>query len=626
MKKITFLVTLMLTSFYGFSQTSYYSNDFEAGLGGWVATDLNNDTYNWAILNASSVNAALGNGSLMSFSYNNSPPLAITPNNLVTSPAINLTAVTDSNLYLFYDQVTNASYPAEHYAVYITTSNDPAVITASTPIYETTVNNGALATKSFNITSYIGQTIYVSYRHFDCNDQYFLIIDNVNVKSLASNDVQLVSAKLNRYAAMNSTNTLNLTVKNTGINPVTNLTINWNDGETDHIVTVNKNIAVGATGTVNHPTTVQYSTVVDKNITITITQVNGVADSFPANNTGAKKFNTVSQASKKRVLIEEGTGTWCGWCPRGAVALDYMDANFADDYVGVAVHNGDPMVLTAYDNGADFSGFPGMNVDRVVLGADVSQGSMSSNVNSRKTLTTPVSIEANGSVTGSNIIINANATFRTNLSSANYRLGVIISENNVTGTASGYKQTNYYAGGNNGPMGGYESLPSSVPANQMVYQHVGRALLGGYQGQVDSVPANITDGQTITYTFNYTVPATSNINNMHAVIVLIDQETGEVLNARSADLATLAVSQNTVATTFEIYPNPTSDFFNVSNLKGGDYTISIYDLSGRLIQTNKKEVIDNQDVMISIQGMAKGEYIVNFATGNTSYSKQLLVK
>ncbi|MGV9002981.1 Omp28-related outer membrane protein [Flavobacterium sp.] len=626
MKKITFLVTLMLTSFYGISQTSYYSNDFEAGLGGWVAADLNNDGFNWAILNASTVNPALGNGSLMSFSYNNSPPLAITPDNLVTSPAINLTAVTDPNLYLFYDQVTNADYPAEHYAVYVTTSNDPAVITASTPIYETTVSSGALTTKSFNMTSYIGQTVYVSYRHFNCNNEYFLIIDNVNLKSLAANDVQLVSAKLTRYAALNSTNTLTFTVKNTGSNPVTNLTLNWNDGVTDHIVTVNKNLAVGATGTVNHPTTVQYNTVVDKNLALSITQVNGAADSFPANNTGTRKFNTVSQSSVKRVLIEEGTGTWCGWCPRGAVAMEYMDTNSPNDFVGVAVHNGDPMTLAEYDGGAQFSGFPGMNVDRVVFGADVSQATMTSNVNSRKTLTTPVSIEANGSVTGSTIVINANATFRTNMSTGNLRLGVIITEDNVTGTATGYKQTNYYAGNNNGAMGGYETLPNPVPASQMVYNHVGRALLGGYQGQANSVPSTITDGQTVTYTFNYTVPAASNINNMHAVIVLIDQETGEVLNARSAELATLAVSQNTVASTFEIYPNPAGEFFNVSNLKSGEYTISIYDLAGRLIQTSKKEIIENQELMIPIQGVAKGEYIVNFATGNASYSKQLLVK
>lgn len=306
--------------------------------------------------------------------------------------------------------------------------------------------------------------------------------------------------------------------------------------------------------------------------------------------------------------------------------MNYMDTTYPNEFIGIAVHNEDPMMLPEYDGGAGFSGFPGMNVDRIVLGADVSQSTMVTNLNSRKTLTTPVSLVATGSVNGSNITINANATFRTNFSNANYKLGVIITESNVTGTANGYKQTNYYAGGANGVMGGYETLPNPVPANQMVYNHVGRALLGGYSGQDGSVPTTITDGQTITYTFNYTVPATSNINNMHAIVILIDQNNGEIINAKSAELATLAVSQNNIAPSFDIYPNPTSDFFNISNLKSGDYTINIYDMSGRLIQTNKKEVIENQELTIAVKGISRGEYIVNIASENSSFSKQLLIK
>lgn len=623
MKKITLLL-LFATSFV-FSQTTYYSENFETGLNSWVASDLNTDGLSWSVIDASGINPIFGVGSLVSFSYDDATSSAVTPNDLVTSPAIDLSVVTDSNLFLFYDQITSANWPNEKYAVYVTTSNDPAAIIASTPVYVTTVANGDLANKAINLTAYIGQTVYVSFRHYECYDQYYLIIDNISIKSLLANDVQLVSAKLNRYALINSTNSLTLTVKNTGSNPVTTLTLNWNDGA-DHTVTVNKSLAVGETGTVIHPTTVQYSSVVDKNLALNITQVNGNADSSPSNNIGSKKFNTVSQASPKKVLFEEGTGTWCGWCPRGAIAMNYMVTTYPNEFIGVAVHNQDPMTLTAYDSGADFSGFPGMNVDRVVLGEGVSQTSMTTNLNNRKTLTIPVNLVATGGVNGSNITINANATFRSVFSNSNFRLGVIITEDNVTGTATGYRQTNYYAGGANGVMGGYETLANPVPANQMVYDHVGRALLGGYTGQANSVPTSISDGQTVTYTFNYTVPATSNINNMHAVLILIDQESGEIVNAKSAELATLDVSQNNIATTFEIYPNPANEFFNISNLKSGDYSISIYDLAGRLIQTNSKQVNDNEDLMIPIKGISKGEYIVNIATGNTSYSKQLLVK
>jgi len=627
MRKTTLLLMLLLISSFGFAQTTYYSEDFESGnLNGWTTNDLDADGLQWAVLDASGINSAFGNGALVSFSYDDATTSAVTPDNLVTSPAINLSAVTDSNVYLFYDYQTSSSWPNEHYAVYVTTSVDPAVISAATPIFESTVTSGTLATKFINLTAYIGQTVYISFRHYSCTDNYYLVVDNIKLKSLAANDVQLVSAKLNRYALLNSTNALTFTVKNAGSNPITNLTINWNDG-TNHSVTVNKSLAVGATGTVVHPTTVQYGTIVEKNLALSITAVNGNTDPVMSNNTGSIKFNTVSQTSPKKVLFEEGTGTWCGWCPRGSVAMAYMDTTYPNEFIGVAVHNEDPMMITDYNDGAAFSGFPGMNVDRVVKGADVNQTTMVNNLNTRKILITPVSLEATGQVNGSNVTITANATFRTNFANANYRLGVIVSEDNVTGTIAGYKQTNYYSGGANGAMGGYESLANPVPATSMIYNHVGRQLLGGYDGQDGSVPTTITDGETISYTFNYTVPATSNVNNMHAVLVLIDQDNGEIVNSKSVQMNTLAVNQNEITTNILVYPNPTSDFINISNLKSGDYKITIYDMLGRVVQSNEnKNVTENQILTIPVKGIAKGEYVVSIATGNTSYSKQLLVK
>ncbi len=629
MKKTTFLLALLFTSVFGFAQTTYYSEDFESGdLNGWTSVDSDGDGFQWDVLNASSINAAFGNGALVSFSYDDASTSPLTPDNLVTSPAIDLTGVTDPNIYLLYDQIVNSSYPAEHYAVYVTTSNDPAVIEATTPVYETTVSSGTLANKFFNISSHIGETVYVSFRHYSCTDAYFLILDNVVIKSLANNDASLVSAKLNRYSLQSTDNTLTLTVKNTGANPITNLTVNWNDGTTDHISTITKSIAIGATSTtVVHPVKVNYSSVVEKNLALNITAVNGNTDPIPANNSTLKKFNTVSGPSTKRVLFEEGTGTWCGWCPRGMVAMAYMDTTYPTEFIGVAIHNQDPMTVDEYDGNAGFSSFPGMNVDRIVKGADVTQALMVSNLNTRKILTTPVALDANGGVNGSDITINAMATFRTNFANANYRLGVIISEDAVTGTDVSYNQHNYYSGGANGAMGGFESLASSVPAADMVYNHVGRELIGGYNGQDGSVPATITDGQTVNYTFNYTVPATSNIDNMHAVLVLIDQDNGEVVNAKSVELATLAVNHNEIGATVQVYPNPASDLINISNLKSGDYKITIYDLLGKVIQTNEsKNVSENQTLSIPVKGIATGEYILNIATGNTSYSKQLLVK
>ena len=306
MKKITFIaITLMLTiSNLSFAQT-YYSENFDGGtLNGWVVNDLDGDTHNWDVLNASTINTNLGSGSLVSFSFDDPTNLPLTPDNLATSPAIDLTAVTGSNVFFLYDQLTSSSWPDEHYAIYISTSNDPAVITASTPFYETDVPDLVLTNKAFDLTSYIGQTIYISFRHYSCTDKYYLIIDNISVTTLPNDDVSILSSTLNRYSLLNTDNTISLKVKNNGANTVNNLTVKWNDG-VDHTSIIPVTITSQEVVTIDHPIAVNYSTLVDENISTTITNVNGNVDTDLSNNSSSNKFNTISQASPKRVLLKK---------------------------------------------------------------------------------------------------------------------------------------------------------------------------------------------------------------------------------------------------------------------------------------------------------------------------------
>lgn len=624
---MTRILTIIGILLFGIHQSqTYYSQDFNtSGLNGWVSTDLNNDSYQWSNQNASSLSPILGSGSLSSYSYINGIG-ALTPNNLVTSPLINLSTVTATNVLLQYDIFTNLSYPAEKYSIYVTTSNTPASIIASTPVYTETVATGGLQNKSINLTPYIGQQVYISFRHYDCYDQYYLILDNINVKTIADKDVTLKNVTLSKYGVINTDYSLKTTVKNNGAETINNITINWNDGTTDHLSTIPlaTPLALGLEATITHPISINYPSLIEKNMSITITQVNGAADSTPADNNLNTPFKTISQNSPKKVLIEEGTGTWCGWCPRGAVAMHYMDINYPNDFVGIAVHNGDPMAIAEYNSGASFSGFPGMNVDRAVLGADVGDTEMASQVNARKTLIVPAQLDASSSLAGNVLTFNASATFRTNFTNANLRFSVIMVEDDVTGTTSGYNQSNYYAANAHGPMGGYESLPGSVPASQMVYDHVGRMLLGGYSGQAGSIPATLTDGQTVNYTFTADIPAAYNLAKMKAVLLLLNATTGEVINARSFMFNTLGTSTaETNANYLTIYPNPTTEYIKVQ----ANYSVDLkfYDATGRLV-LEKSQV--SPDSRVSVEGLAKGIYLVSIKEKGSSDPKtqKLIIK
>ena len=482
---------------------------------------------------------------------------------------------------------------------------------------------------SANLTAYAGQTnVLVAFRHNDMGAWASgFALDNVSVYVPPANDAKINTITLNRYGLINTNSNLVLNVTNLGSNPMTSLTIDWSDG-TSHSLVVPVNIAPFATANVTHPTPVTYATAVEKTIAVNITNVNGGTDADMSNNSGSKSFNSLSQASPKKVIIEEGTGTWCQWCPRGAVAMEQIYQTHPTDFIGIAVHNGntDPMTVAAYDAGMNLSGYPGCNVDRALLDQGVSATSFENYYQQRIGLAVPAGLSM--TVTGTTTkTINVSATFRTVFASANYRLGVIIVEDNVTGTASGYAQANAYAGGGAGAMGGYESLPNPVPAATMVYDHVGRALLGGFGGQANSVPAAITDGQVVNYTFTYAVPTTSNSANMTAVAILIDNATGEIINAEKQVISAANVNEmETIA--LNVFPNPASDLVNVSfEANNNDFSVSLVDIQGRTIVSKSfTNLVGSQLVSFSTEDIAKGSYIVTVTSNGATTTKNVVVR
>lgn len=65
-----------------------------------------------------------------------------------------------------------------------------------------------------------------------------------------------------------------------------------------------------------------------------------------------------------RPLVEEYTGTWCGFCPRGYVALKAMKRIYGDDFIAVACHVGDPMHVKDMTSPVPITGYPAATIDR----------------------------------------------------------------------------------------------------------------------------------------------------------------------------------------------------------------------------------------------------------------------
>ncbi len=542
-------------------------------------------------------------------------------NDWLISPQV--TVPSGSGQYLIWTAASlNPDY-LESYDVYVGTSASPSSFTTkigSFPSEPSTFTSHAL-----NISAYAGQSVYFAFVNVS-NDMFLLALDDIKIETLNQPDLGLARLGANRIQKAGQNMDVVGTVVNLG-QPVNSFTVEWNDGSGPQSASFSPVPPIAPYGTYDFTHTVPFnkSAVDEYTVNVNITSVNGGTDADPSNNSADFMTSIVSQTITKYPLIEEGTGTWCGWCPRGAVAMDELHNRY-NDFIGIAVHNGDPMTVTAYDAAAAFGGYPSSNADRILLDVPVSTDNFDILYTELKKLTPPLDLSSSTyTVSGQTITVNAEAKLATKYTDE-VRLAAIVVEDGVTGTSAGYAQANYYSGGSNGAMGGYESKSDPVPARDMVYDHVGRALLGGYEGQAGSVPS-FTDGATANYTFSYTVPTTNSIENSHVVVLAIRQDNGQVLNAYRIDNpdAVKSVDANTI--NMQLYPNPVNKSTEIKATfdLNEEVTATVYDIAGKVI-TQKTVAKNAGEVAFDTDQLSSGSYLMTIATKEASYTQVFTVK
>ncbi len=193
MKKIfTLFIAILAMSICAKAQIIFTEN-FDSGMPtGWTQIDANNDGMGWEhssnpvsyFPTGVDLTGTGHNGStayILSGSFTNVSQTAITPDNWLITPAINLTA---NSTLKFYVCAQDANYAAEHYGVFISTTNATST-TAFTMLNEWTVGSSKVQSaweeKIVDLSAYTGQTVYIAFRHFNCNDQFLLNLDDVTI-------------------------------------------------------------------------------------------------------------------------------------------------------------------------------------------------------------------------------------------------------------------------------------------------------------------------------------------------------------------------------------------------------------------------------------------------------------
>lgn len=139
----------------------------------WTTVDGDGDGFGWSTLFN-----GLDQEMMLSFSYDNDSYTALTPNNWLISPILHSTA--GSNVTMQWSVAAgDDSYYAEHYGVYIsTTTNDTSAFTL---LQDWTLTSDADQIMNLDLSAYAGQDFYVAFRHFNCTNQFVLILDDVQI-------------------------------------------------------------------------------------------------------------------------------------------------------------------------------------------------------------------------------------------------------------------------------------------------------------------------------------------------------------------------------------------------------------------------------------------------------------
>lgn len=641
MKKLYFILFVILLPAVASAQ---FSEDFEAmpvisGYGdlpaenGWVIYDQDQnipyvsafDNRPWLVKELSD-----GNYAAASTSYYKSPGKS---DDWMVLPKISLPPGVIP--YLMFDlKALDAPYFGELEVLVSTTGN---AIADFTKLFEIT-SAEEFETHGVDLSAYVGKDVYVAFRNI-ANNQYIMAVDNIELRYLKSDDAKLMKINLASYADVNQDTYLPIVIKNNGGNKINSVEVTVNDGLNAFTETITGlSIAIFDQDTIALNRILNYTEAKQYQLSVTISKVNGNADSNPADNALTATLNVVSQRAVKRVVIEEYTGMWCGYCPRGVVAMHTMEDKYSD-FIGIAVHDGDPLEIDPYHQlfsqhidllTGGSSGLPGSIVGRRYF-TEANIREWEEAYDFLKAIPSPADIEISTSYNKSTRTLTAEVTakFYMDMKGIFYRLGLIVTEDDVTGSSPDFDQHNFFYDGSLGPMGGFEFKPNYV---NIPYDHVAIAMLGGYNGEAGSIPNDVADGDSPSYVFSYTLPAGSDPNNIKVVGLLFDRETRYIVNAnRRKLLGGLGVDDipQLEVTSLKIYPNPTAAqcTLSFSVEKISKVRLKVYSITGKILKNrNLGSLVGKQKVQVDLADLSSGEYLLSLETGTGSVTKTVIVK
>lgn len=312
------------------------------------------------------------------------------------------------------------------------------------------------------------------------------------------------------------------------------------------------------------------------------------------NNTLTKSFSVLYlNAQRTLVVCEEGTGTWCGYCPGAAMGLDEL------------VENNWPVAVIAYHNGDDYeteegierlsfyevAGYPTVIFDGVesIAGGSSSESMYESYlpvVQDRLSIPAAASIEFYAmSIIENTLSVTVFIESGSPISGDNIVLQAVLTESHIPESWQGQDELNF----------------------------VERTMLQGSTG----ASIDLSD-QTEWVIINLDLNPAWIKTNSELVVFVQNLDTKEIYNGNKVDLITVSIKEN--EKWIGIYPNPARDFITISNC--GDAEVNIYTVQGQKVLTKN---ISGQSAKLDVSKLKSGMHVLEIIIDGKRYTEKILI-
>lgn len=426
------------------------------------------------------------------------------------------------------------------YTVYISTEgNTPDKFDTGAPLFSVRSESAAWNAREVSLADYAGKKIYIAFVN-NSRDKSRLLIDDLYAGVPSVLEIHSILPRV-----INTPGRLDLIgeITNTSDKDISEYTVKYrlDNGSTGE-ETMTRAIKAGATRQFRLATNYE----IGKNETLTY-EITVVCGKDASSDTGKVS------AYSRRVVAEEVTGVWCGYCVRGIYAMALMKKDFPDSFLGIAVHNSsasweDPMAMPEYTDWLfdkfNMGGYPHCTVNRLMSSTGDPGNIQNYYTKAMDTESfTGLALDADVNISERKITAKADLFTAQNLEDIDYSLAYVLIENDVHSDEviykdgkplpyNGWEQNNYYAGGGMGSLGGFENLPEIIPGAEMTYQDVARYISPDYNGIEGSIPSRLAEGESAHHEFTFDMPKTvMKDENTELAVLLINRKNSTILNA-----------------------------------------------------------------------------------------------